>query len=756
MRLRFLGAAGTVTGSRTLVSTEHTAVLLDCGMFQGFKALRLRNWEPLPFDPEILDAVVLTHAHLDHSGWLPVLVRQGWRGPVLCTEATRDLCRLILMDSARLHEEDAAYANRKGFSRHSPAMPLFTEQDAKDSLDLFEPIRWDEERPIGDDLTLSLRAAGHILGASSALLASDRAKVLFSGDLGRDHDVLMLPPAPPQEADVVVQECTYGRRVHEDEDPVGQLGEVIARVAARRGVVLVPAFSVGRSQALMRAIQMLKQQGVIPAGLPVLVDSPMAVDATGLYERYSHEHLLQPEDGASMWHGVELVRQRMASKAIARRHPPYVLISAAGMLTGGRVLHHLARIAPRGPNALVFVGYQAAGTRGARILAGERTVRLHGLQVPIGCEIVDIDGFSAHADQDELLGWLRRLPRPPRQVVLNHGEADSADAYRVRVEEELGWDCTVARDGEEIDVLALLEGRPATQAAVPKPRPEALLTTEVRLRRVLASPTYLRADQDTAFLDRPDLTSVRLMLEYMKVDAILRERGIDDTLVVWGGTRIVAQPEAEARLLRARKELEDDPEAADAIAAVQTAERQAGLSHFYDEARKLARLACSEPLPDGRTLTVVTGGGPGIMEAANRGAFECGASTVGLNVTLPREQVPNPFVTADLALQFRYFALRKMHFLERARALVVFPGGFGTLDELATALCLMQTGKMDVTPIVLMGREFWGRVLDTAFLAEQGLVDADDLDLLRYADSAGEAWEIVRAFWGQGQKTVAR
>ena len=749
MRIRFMGAAGTVTGSRTLVSQGDTSLLVDCGQFQGYKPLRLRNWEPLPVDPRGIDAVVLTHAHLDHSGWLPVLVQQGFRGPVLCTAATRDLCRLILMDSARINEEDANYANRKGFSRHSPAKPLFTEADARDALGLMQVVRWHESIEVGE-LTLSLTGAGHILGASSVRVAGGGRSVLFSGDLGRSDDLLMPAPADPAGADVVVQECTYGRGLHSGDDPVAALGAVIARVASRRGVVLIPAFSVGRSQAIMRAIQLLKLQGVLPPSLPVLLDSPMAVNATELYERYAHEHLLEPADGASLWEGVELIRQRRASKAIARRRRPYVLISAAGMLTGGRVLHHLARIAPRGPNALVFVGYQAAGTRGARILRGERTVRLHGQQVAIGCEVVDIDGFSAHADQDELLSWLKRLPEPPKQVVLNHGEPNSADAYRVRIEEELGWECAVARDGDVLDLDALAEGRMVVpQAVAPKPRPDAQLNTELRLRRVLASPTYLRADQDAAFLDRDDLQGVRLMLEYLKVDTVLAERDIDDTLVIWGGTRIREDGESQQRVARAQAELEKDPNDAEAIERLAVAERLLARAGAWEEARKLAKLAATEALPDGRMLTVVTGGGPGIMEAANRGAFEAGADTVGLNVTLPREQVPNPFISPDLCLQFRYFALRKMHFLERARALVVFPGGFGTLDELATGLCLMQTGKMPVAPIVLVGRDFWGKVLDVGFLAAEGLISLHDGELLRRADSAEEAWALIQAFYGE-------
>jgi metallo-beta-lactamase family protein len=751
MRIRFLGAAGTVTGSRTLVRRGETSLLVDCGMFQGFKALRLRNREPLPgVMPFDIDAVVLTHAHLDHCGWLPVLVKRGFRGPVYCTEATRDLCRLILMDAARIQEEDARYANRKGFSRHSPAEPLFGERDAQEALSLMQPLSWGVDHPVGEELSIRLSGAGHILGASSVLIRGGERSVLFSGDLGRSTDILMPPPAAPPQADVVVQESTYGSGVHDSEDPIGALGKVIRRTAGRRGVVLIPAFSVGRSQGILRAIQELKQAGTIPRGLPVLLDSPMAVNATDLYVRHANQHLIPDDEGLTLWDGVELIRSRRASKAINRRAPPYVLISAAGMLTGGRVLHHLARLAPRGPNALVFVGYQAGGTRGARIVAGERTVRLHGQQVPIGCEVLSIGGFSAHADSDELLDWLRGMPEPPCRVVLNHGETESSDAYRIKLEQELGWQVSIARDGDEFDIEDLVAGRAEPVAVAPRPRPESLLNTEARLTAVLASPAYLRADQDTAFLDREDMTAVRLMLEFMKADTVLHERAIEDTLVVWGGTRIRPKGESMARVARARTELEADPLAPDAAARLDVTERLLARAQYFDEAVELGRLASTEELPDGRKLIVVTGGGPGIMEAANRGAFEAGADSVGLNITLPREQTPNPYVSADLCLQFRYFALRKMQFVERARALVVFPGGFGTLDELCGVLCLMQTGKLPVIPVVLVGRDFWDRALNADFLAAEGLIGPHDGELIRRADSAAEAWAIIKAFYGRG------
>lgn len=451
MKIQLLGAAGTVTGSRALVETDRARVLVDCGLFQGFKSSRLRNWEPFPVDPASVDAVVLTHAHLDHSGWLPRLVKDGFRGPVWCTEGTRDLCRLLLPDSASLQEEDARYANKKGFSRHKPALPLYTAEEAERALARLKLVAWDEERPLAGDLRLRLLPAGHILGAGMAWITDGKKSVLFSGDLGRPNDLIMPPPRPAPAADLLVMESTYGDRRHPEEDPLVGLAEELRAVARREGVLLVPSFAVGRAQTLLLALDRVWDAGDAPR-LPVYLDSPMAEDATALYVHHRAEHHLGQNELAALSREVRFVRSADESRALNDKKGPFVLLSASGMLTGGRVLHHLKQRASDSKNTLLFVGYQAPGTRGARILDGEREIKIHGRYARINCHIRKVDGFSAHADQQELLDWLRAAERPPGRVLLNHGEPAACDALRVRVQDELGLTVRAARDGERVEL----------------------------------------------------------------------------------------------------------------------------------------------------------------------------------------------------------------------------------------------------------------------------------------------------------------
>ncbi|MFM1887163.1 MAG: hypothetical protein RL026_2320 [Pseudomonadota bacterium] len=447
MKLSFLGAAGTVTGSKYLVEHDGRQLLVDCGLFQGFKNLRAQNWEAFPFDPASLSAVVLTHAHLDHSGALPRLVRQGFRGPVFATEASYESCRLLLPDSARLQEEDAEYANRHGSSKHRPALPLYTEHDALRALELFERLPLHREHELLPGLSVRAQRAGHILGATSLLLQAGGQRLLFSGDLGRPDDPVMRPPEPPPAADHVVMESTYGDRLHEEGSVEAELGVVIRRAAARGGAVLLPAFAVGRAQTLLHLIARLKAKGRIP-DLPVYLNSPMAIDMQGLFTRFAADHRLSPEDCEAMTRDVRLVRSTEQSKALISRREQAIIVSASGMATGGRVLHHLRVMAPDPRNAIVFVGYQAGGTRGARLVAGERTVRIFGQDVPVEAEVVSLRGLSAHADANQLLDWLRQMPAPPRCVYLTHGEPDPADHLRERIEHELGWSAVVPQHGQ--------------------------------------------------------------------------------------------------------------------------------------------------------------------------------------------------------------------------------------------------------------------------------------------------------------------
>lgn len=453
-KLHFLGAAGTVTGSKYLVEFGGRRVLIDCGLFQGYKQLRLMNWEPFPFEPRAIDAVVLTHAHLDHSGALPLLVQQGFRGPVLATASAFELCQLLLPDSGRIQEEDADYLNRHRLSKHDPARPLYTEDDAHRALKRFDKLKFGVRAEVVPGMSATLRPSGHILGAASVALEVGDTTVLFSGDVGRYDDPVMREPAPIGKADHIVVESTYGDRLHVPEGEAEELlADAISRTSARGGKMVIPAFAVGRAQALLLLIHRLKQRGAIP-DLPVFLDSPMAIDTTEIYHRHHVEHRMSTEECLGMYKAAKMVRTPEESKALARLSYPAVIISASGMATGGRVLHHLKNFAPDRRNTVVLAGYQAGGTRGARLQQGERTVRIHGEDVSVRAEIVSLPGMSAHADAAQLLRWLSTAERPPRSVFITHGEPGASDALRQRIERELHWDASVPRLGQSVRIPA--------------------------------------------------------------------------------------------------------------------------------------------------------------------------------------------------------------------------------------------------------------------------------------------------------------
>jgi len=443
VNITFLGGAGTVTGSKYLVTYRGQRLLVDCGLFQGQKELRLRNWQPLPVASDEVDAVVLTHAHLDHSGYVPLLVREGYRKRVWCTPASRDLLHILLPDSGHLQEEDAGYANRKGFSKHRPALPLYTEDDARRSLkqlstahmhEAFEPIAGWEAR---------FQPAGHILGAASLLLTVGGKRILFSGDLGRPDDVLMLPPQAPPAVDAVLIESTYGDRTHPQEDLAQELLPALLRVANRGGTAVLPVFAVGRAQAVLHTIGQLKQAGDLPHHLPVYLDSPMAIHTTGLFAQHLGEHRLNAAQCRDMERVATMTSSVDESKAIARQHGPKVILSASGMATGGRVLHHLALHLPDHRNMVILTGYQAPSTRGAILASGARSLRMHGQDVPVRAEIVSLHAGSAHADSVQLRHWLRSAPKPPQQVFVVHGDAEAAETFRQTLSSE--WTCPVHR-----------------------------------------------------------------------------------------------------------------------------------------------------------------------------------------------------------------------------------------------------------------------------------------------------------------------
>jgi metallo-beta-lactamase family protein len=444
MNILPLGAAGTVTGSRFLVHAGRKRVLVDCGLFQGVKNLRLRNWRPFPIAPDRIDAVVLTHAHLDHSGYLPVLVREGFRGPIHVTPPTRDLVPILLADAGRLQEEDARYAGRKGFSKHAEPQPLFSARDAARVTGHLEPTPFGPEIVHGG-LTMTFHRAGHILGAASVQVRHrDEGSVLFSGDLGRPDDLLIPPPAPRVPTDRVVLESTYGDRNHEENDPLEELAEAARRTASRGGVLLIPTFALGRAQTIAVALHRLRESGRIPA-VPKFLDSPMAIEMSDVHQDHAGELRVPAAELDAALDTVERVASVDESKALHRRNGPMVILAGAGMLSGGRILHHIRRFGGDPRTTLLLVGFQAEGTRGRQLVRGARTLRIHGQSVDIRCEVVRIEAFSGHAGQDELIDWLQTAPRA--KVSLVHGEPGPADALRREIGIRLGWDAEVAEEG---------------------------------------------------------------------------------------------------------------------------------------------------------------------------------------------------------------------------------------------------------------------------------------------------------------------
>ena len=450
MKIQFLGAADAVTGSRHLVTMGDQRILLDCGLFQGYKVLRERNWAPLGVPPHEIDAVVLSHAHLDHSGWLPGLVRAGFRGPIYTSPATQAVAEVLLLDSAHLQEEDARRANRHGYSRHEKALPLYTRGDARKAIAKMVPLAPGRARMVGD-VQLRLSPVGHLLGACAVHLERGSESLAFSGDVGRQDDLLMPPPQPLRPADVLLVESTYGNRRHPPgNDAPQRLAQTIRDAVQRGGSVLLPAFAVGRAQALLLVLQRLRQAGEIPAHLPIFLDSPMAIEATALYRQFRRLLRVPQREMAQLCDGVHLVATAAQSRRLAALRTPRIIISTSGMATGGRVLTHLAAMAPDDRHHIVFAGFQVGGSRGARLLAGEREVKIHGQYVAVRANVSALDGFSGHADADELMAWMQATPRAPRQTFVVHGEPDAADSLRLRIQNQLGWPVRVPQHGETV------------------------------------------------------------------------------------------------------------------------------------------------------------------------------------------------------------------------------------------------------------------------------------------------------------------
>ncbi len=444
MEIHFLGATETVTGSKFLLRAGSKSILVDCGLYQGYKWLRERNWQPLPFDVRQLDAVVLTHAHIDHSGAIPLLYQQGYRGPVFCHHGTKALCDIMLRDSAHLQEEDARFYHRHKLTKHEKPKPLYDTAAAVHSLELFQPVEFRETVGVGD-ISFYLQPAGHILGAGSLVVETEGKRIGFSGDVGRLEDIMMYPPKPLPELDLLLMESTYGNRLHSDVDPWQQLADVVNSTASAGGVLVVPSFAVGRAQTLQHMLTTLIQDERIPP-LPIFLDSPMAIDVSELYCHYKVLHRLDASQCRAMCARVTYCESVAQSKALDDIPYPHIIIAGSGMATGGRVLHHLKRLLPDYRTTVLFTGFQAGGTRGARMLGGVESVKIHGEYIPCKAKVALLDGLSGHADYLELTRWLQQSSlRRGTQIELVHGEPDAADALRLYLKDHTGFRVNVAQ-----------------------------------------------------------------------------------------------------------------------------------------------------------------------------------------------------------------------------------------------------------------------------------------------------------------------
>ena len=452
--LSFLGAARTVTGSKHLLEVDGRRILFDCGLFQGLKELRLRNWSPLPVPPETIDVVVLTHAHIDHIGWLPRLIAQGFKGPVYCTGGTHDLCKLVLPDAAHLQEEDAKFANQRGFSKHTPALPLYTEEDAAEALSRFTTAEFGKKVEVVKGIEIEFINAGHLLGSSYVLVTrSDKSggRILFGGDLGRYSRPILPDPSPGVDADVLLLESTYGDRVHPAEDNGETLARIITATFARRGKLIIPAFAVGRVEDLLYWLFRLEDEGRLEK-VPIYVDSPMAIKGIAFYDARTDELDKEIVSMRRKLPRFTSVNSALESKALVERDASSVIIASSGMATGGRVVHHLFAGLPDPRNTVLFVGFQAAGTRGRQLVDGARHVKIFGQHVPVHARIEKIDGMSSHADAGEMVRWLRTFPRAPKTTYLVHGEIVAQDALKLRITKELGWNVEIPSHGQKVDV----------------------------------------------------------------------------------------------------------------------------------------------------------------------------------------------------------------------------------------------------------------------------------------------------------------
>lgn len=445
--IQFLGAAGTVTGSKYLLTHNGRKILIDCGLFQGPKTLRLKNWDKFPVNPAEINSIILTHAHIDHSGYIPRLIKEGFHGKIYCTSATKELCNILFPDSGHLMEEEAEYLNRHKKTKHSPALPLFTIKDGEEALKYFEVVPYKENKSLGSGISFEFHYVGHILGAASAIIEVSDKKIAFTGDIGRMNDRIFYPPEPLPQINYLVTESTYGNRLHKQTDPLDDLASAINETYQRKGVILIPAFAVGRAQALMYDLSVLRKQKRIPE-FPMYLNSPMATNVSDVFCKYSKLHKLSDTECIETCDVVKYIHTVEESKSLNERKGPMLIISASGMLTGGRILHHLKAFAPHPENTILLTGFQAAGTRGGALERGVEEIKIHGEYVPVKAQVKVLHNMSAHADYKEIIQWFLESKIQPQKVFIVHGESSAADELRRRLTESFGWQCSVPTQDE--------------------------------------------------------------------------------------------------------------------------------------------------------------------------------------------------------------------------------------------------------------------------------------------------------------------
>ena len=448
MKLTFLGGAGTVTGSKILLEVNYKKILIDCGLFQGLKELRLKNWETLPINHNELDLVLLTHAHLDHSGYIPLLIKNGYKGKIYCTKATKDLTEIILLDSGKIQEEDAKRANIHAYTKHSPAEALYGVNDAKKAITHFKTFESNIWHKFNDEIAFKFINSGHILGSVFVLVKVNEKIITFSGDIGRTEPILLPKFEYIENTDYLVVESTYGNRIHKEISISDELLKYINQTYIKKGILIIPTFSVERAQEIIYLLSVLKREKLLP-NIPIYLDSPMGVNATEVYFKYQKIHKLTQEDINSMLKTVHLVSNVNASKAVVNDNSPKIVLAGSGMITGGRVLHYLDKFISDKKNSVLIVGFQAEGTRGRALLSGDSEIKFFGKYHKINAEIFKINAFSGHADQNEIMDWLKHFKSPPILTFINHGEPHQSQALKVKIRTDLNWKCTVAQMNKE-------------------------------------------------------------------------------------------------------------------------------------------------------------------------------------------------------------------------------------------------------------------------------------------------------------------